>query len=321
MDILPHEKQIYEYIKTIQHLKNQSQDHPAFREEVQKLEKSLDKIKEEVYSHLTPWQRVMICRHPFRPHSIDYIKNICEEFHELGGDRKFRDDPAIIGGIARIDDLKCVVIGQEKGNNTESRLYRNFGMPHPEGYRKAFKLMKLAEKFGLPVLSLIDTPGAYPGLEAEERGQGWAIAENLREMSILNTPIIVIVIGEGCSGGALGIGVGDVIGMLEHAYYSVISPEGCASILWKNSAKNIEAAEALKLNAQDLLPFNIIDYMLPEPQGGAHHDVHAVFQTVKKFVLDQWAILRRIPSPLLLEQRYLKFRRMGQFQEENISKV
>ena len=199
--------------------------------EIEKLEQKLEKLKESVYSELTPWQRVQICRHPSRPHTIDYVKNLCSSFHELCGDRSFADDHAIIGGLAVIGDMKCVLIGQEKGNDTESRLYRNFGMLNPEGFRKALRLMKLAEKFQLPVVSLLDTAGANPRLEAEERGQGWAIALNLREMAALKTPMIIIIIGEGCSGGALGMGVGDVVGMLEHSYYSVISPEGCASIL------------------------------------------------------------------------------------------
>lgn len=315
MDILPHEKQIQEYIKTIEHLKKQSQDNPIFKAEIRKLEQKLEKLKQKVYSELTPWQRILICRHSARPHAIDFFKSMCENFVELAGDRNFRDDHAIVGGLATIGGVKCVVIGQEKGYDTESRVYRNFGMLNPEGFRKALRLMKLAEKFHLPLISLLDTPGAYPGLEAEERGQGWAIAHNLREMSRIKTPIIVVVIGEGCSGGALGMGIGDVIGMLEHAYYSVISPEGCASILWKDASKNVEAASSLKLNAENLLDLKIIDGIINEPLGGAHHDPQETYQNVKQFILDQWNILRRIPLPLLLEQRYLKFRQMGQYLE------
>jgi acetyl-CoA carboxylase carboxyl transferase subunit alpha len=313
LDLLPHEKQIQEYIKTIEHLKKQNQNNPLFNTEIRKLEQKLEKLKEKIYSELTPWQRIMICRHPSRPHTIDYIAHMCESFHELAGDRTFGDDKAIIGGLAKIQGVKFVLIGQEKGFDTESRLERKFGMLNPEGFRKALRLMHLAEKFKLPIISLIDTQGAYPGLEAEERGQGWAIAQNLREMMRLTTPIIVVLIGEGCSGGALGMGVGDVVGMLEHAYYSVISPEGCASILWKDAAKNVEAASALKLNAENLLPLQIIDAIISEPLGGAHHDPEVVYANVKKFILEQWEILKMIPTPLLLEQRYLKFRKMGQF--------
>ena len=315
MDILPHEKPIHEYIKTIEHLKKQSQDNPIFAAEIKKLEQKLQKLKETVYAELTPWQRVLICRHPSRPHSIDYIKHICEGFTELSGDRCYGDDHALIGGIAKIGGVKCVIIGQEKGHDTESRVFRNFGMMNPEGFRKALRLMRLAEKFRLPIVSFLDTPGAYPGLEAEERGQGWAIAHNLREMASIATPIIVVVIGEGCSGGALGIGVGDTIGMLEHAYYSVISPEGCASILWKDASKNIDAASALKLNAENLLEFSIIDTIIEEPLGGAHQAPQVVYDNVKRFILDQWETLKRVPPNLLLEQRYLKFRKMGKCDE------
>lgn len=315
MDILPHEKPIQEYIKTIEHLKKQSQDNPIFDAEIRKLEQKLDTLKQKVYSELTPWQRILICRHPARPHTVDFFKSMCENFTELAGDRNFSDDHAMVGGLAIIGGMKCVVIGQEKGFDTESRVYRNFGMLNPEGFRKALRLMKLAEKFHLPVISFLDTPGAYPGLEAEERGQGWAIAYNLREMARIKTPIIVVVIGEGCSGGALGMGVGDSIGMLEHSYYSVISPEGCASILWKDVSKNVEAASTLKLNAENLLELKIIDAIINEPLGGAHHNPQQTYQNVKQFILEQWNVLRRIPLPLLLEQRYLKFRHMGQYLE------
>lgn len=313
MDILPHEKQIYEYIKTIEHLKKQNQDNPLFNQEIRKLEQKLEKLKEKVYAELSPWQRILISRHPSRPHTIDYIKHIAETFEELYGDRLYADDRAVVGGLAKIGGVKCVIIGQEKGHDTESRVERNFGMVNPEGFRKALRLMKLAEKFQLPVISLLDTPGAFPGLGAEERGQGWAIATNLREMSVLQTPIVVIVIGEGCSGGALGMGIGDVVGMLEHAYYSVISPEGCASILWKDSTKNTEAASTLKLMSENLIDLGVIDAIIPEPLGGAHHDPAAVYANVKNFILEQVQVLQCIPTPLLLEQRYLKFRRMGRF--------
>lgn len=311
--MLPHEKQIQEYLKTIEHLKKQNQENPLFKNEILKLEQKLQKLKQKVYSELTPWQRVQICRHPARPHTLDYIKNICSQFHELCGDRLFSDDPSLVGGLAKIGEMSCVIMGQEKGNDTESRMKHHFGMLNPEGFRKGIRLMRLAEKFRLPVVSLLDTPGASPSLEAEERGQGWAIAQTLREMARVATPIIVIIIGEGCSGGALGLGVGDSIAMLEHAYYSVISPEGCASILWKDADRKVEAAATLKLNSEDLLALQIIDAIINEPLGGAHHDPSRAYANVKKYILEQWQTLRLIPKEILLEQRYLKFRKMGQF--------
>lgn len=315
MDTLPHEKQIQEYIKTIEHLKKQSQSHPLFNKEIKNLEQKLEKLKEKVYSELTPWQRVTICRHPSRPHSIDFIKKMTTHFFELSGDRLYANDCSIVGGLAQIGDVKCVIIGQEKGHDTESRVYRNFGMLNPEGFRKALRLMKMAEKFNLPVISLLDTPGANPRLEAEERGQAFAIANNLREMAALRTPVIVIVIGEGCSGGALGVGVGDVVAILEHAYYTVISPEGCASILWQDSDKKMDAAEMLKLNAENLLQMGIVDAVINEPLGGAHHDPDMAIGNVKRFILEQVGILNMIPKDLLLEQRYQKFRKIGVYTE------
>jgi acetyl-CoA carboxylase carboxyl transferase subunit alpha len=318
LDILPHEKQIYEYVKTINHLKKQNGESALFNNEIQKLEEKLQKLKKKVYSELTPWERVTISRHPQRPHSIDFIEHICDSFHELCGDRTFAEDFAIIGGFAKINGMKCMVIGQEKGNDTESRVHRNFGMMRPEGFRKALRLMKLAEKLNLPIVSLLDTPGAYPGLGAEERGQGWAIAMNLREMFQITVPIIVVVIGEGCSGGALGMGIGDVVAMLQHSYYSVISPEGCASILWKDAGKNVEAATALKLNAENVKELDIVDVIIQEPLGGGHHDPQEVYNNVKNFLVEQWNILRRIPPEILLEQRYLKFRKMGMFDEKAV---
>ncbi len=318
MDILPHEKQIYEYVKTINHLKKQNGESTLFNKEILKLEEKLEKLKKKVYSELTAWERVTISRHPQRPHSIDFIEKICDSFHELCGDRTFAEDHAIIGGFAKINGMKCMIIGQEKGNDTESRIYRNFGMLHPEGFRKALRLMKLAEKLNLPIVSLLDTPGAHPALGAEERGQGWAIAMNLREMFQITVPIIVLVIGEGCSGGALGMGVGDVIGMLQHSYYSVISPEGCASILWKDAGKNVEAATQLKLNAEQIKELDIIDVVIPEPLGGGHHNPEEVYNNVKNFLVEQWNILRRIPPEILLEQRYMKFRKMGQLNEKAV---
>ncbi len=311
--MLAHEKQIKEYEETITKLKTQSQSNGVLSDsEIAKLEKKLSQLKKKVYSNLTPWERVTICRHPSRPRTVDYIRAICEEFTELAGDRLFRDDPAIITGLAKIGGVKFLLIGQEKGCDTESRLKRNFGMPNPEGYRKAMRCMRMAAKFNLPVLCLIDTPGAYAGLTAEERGQGWAIANNLWEMARLPTPIIALLIGEGCSGGALGIGVADIVAMLQHSYYSVISPEACSSILYKDTSKKEEAAAVLKMQAEDLLEMGIIDTIIEEPMGGAHHDTASVFASVKEFVVEQWKVLKEIPLDLLLEQRYQKFRRMGQ---------
>ena len=312
--MLSHEKQILEYEKTIAELKERNKENALWSdEEIRKLETKLDQLKKKVYSKLTPWERVTICRHPARPRAIDYIRSLCEGFSELFGDRLFRDDRSIITGLARIEGIKFMIIAQEKGCDTESRLERNFGMPHPEGYRKAMRCMRLAAKFNLPVLSLIDTPGAYCGLAAEERGQGWAIAQNLWEMARLPTPIIAILIGEGCSGGALGIGVGDVVAMLEHAYYAVISPEACSSILWRDTSKNAVAAQTLKMHAEDLLKFDIVDAIIDEPLGGAHHDPSVVYRNVKNYIICQWNVLKTIPAAALVEQRYQKYRRMGKF--------
>jgi len=317
--VLAHEKPILEYQQTLEKLKEQNKNNALWsQEELVKMEKKLEQLKKSVYSQLKPWERVSICRHPQRPHTSDYIQNICEEFVELFGDRTFQDDHAIIGGLAKINGQKFVLIGQEKGKDTESRLQRNFGMPHPEGYRKAARLMRLAAKFQLPVITLLDTPGAYPGLSAEERGQGWAIASNLLEMARLPTPILVLLIGEGCSGGALGLGIGDCIGMLEHSYYSVISPEGCASILWKDPSKNALAASALKMHAEDLAELGIIDRILPEPLGGAHQDPQAIYAQVKTFIQEVWDELKTVPSSILLENRYQKFRKMGKFESQNL---
>jgi len=320
--MLAHEKQIAEYEKLILQLKRQNQSGTLWsEEELVKLEGKLDELKEKVYSELTPWNRVAISRHPSRPKSLDYIKNICESFTEIYGDRLFADDHAIVAGFAKIGGVKFMVIAQEKGHDTGSRIHRNFGMPHPEGYRKAMRCMRLAAKFKLPVLSFLDTPGAYPGLSAEERGQGWAIAQNLWEMARLPTPIIVLLIGEGCSGGAIGMGVGDVIGMLEHAYYSVISPEGCASILFKDTSKNEMAAGILKIHVEDLLKLGIVDVMIPEPPGGAHQDPSFVYQGVKGFIADQWNLLKQIPLDSLIEQRYQKFRKLGKFAVEDKNEI
>ncbi len=313
MEILPHEKQIYEYEQTVEKMKQQSE--LFSKDELNQLEKKLNKLKKKIYASLSPWERIQICRHPSRPQTSDYIHNLFSPFVELFGDRTFGDDPAVIGGLGRIGEMKCVVVGQEKGRDTETRLKRNFGMVHPEGFRKALRLARLAEKFSLPLVFFIDTPGAYSGLTAEERGQGWAIAMNLRELSRIATPIVVVVIGEGCSGGALGMGVGDAVGMLEHAYYSVISPEACASILWKDATKKCDAAKILKIHAEELLEFKVIDAIIKEPLGGAHHHPEEMYIKVKAFIHEQMQKFKGVSKELLLEHRYQKFRNIGRFDE------
>jgi acetyl-CoA carboxylase carboxyl transferase subunit alpha len=319
MGMPAHEKQILEYEKTILQLKEQNKGNALWTdEEILQLEMKLQDLRKKIYSELSPWDRVAICRHPQRPKALDYIKNLCEEFVELYGDRLFRDDKAVICGLAKIGGQKFMIIAQEKGSDTASRLERNFGMMHPEGYRKAMRCMRLAAKFKIPVLSLVDTQGAHPGLSAEERGQGWAIAQNIWEMSRLPTPVIVILTGEGCSGGAIGIGVGDVVAMLEHSYYSVISPEGCASILWRDNTKKELAAQTLQMHVEALMKLDIVDAMIDEPMGGAHQNPSEVYANVKKYLLDQWNILKTVDPETLIEQRYQKYRRIGKFSiEEN----
>ncbi len=269
----------------------------------------------DLKTFLTPWERVLICRNSDRPRTLDYLNNITDSYEEIFGDKLYGDDPSIITAFGKIKNEKFIFIGLEKGNDTESRLKRNFGMAHPEGYRKALKAMKLAEKFNIPVVSFLDTPGAFPGLAAEERGQAIAIAKNLFEMSYLKTPIIVVLIGEGCSGGALGIGIGDIIGMLEHSYYSVISPEGCASILWKNPTKNKIAAGALKMHAEELLKLKVIDQIIKEPKEGAHTDTKFIYGVVKDFIINSYNKLKSIHLDELVEKRYNKLRSIGNFQE------
>lgn len=314
MEFLPHEKQIQEYEKTIRQLKESGRH--LNDDDIAELEQKLVLLRARVYENLSAWERVTICRHPARPHSIDYIKNVFSDFVELFGDRNFADDHAIMTGFATVNGHKCLVVAQEKGSNTEQRVWRNFGMPHPEGFRKALRIMKMAEKFGLPVVCFVDTAGAYPGLTAEERGQAWAIAENLRAMANLKTPIVVVIVGEAASGGALAIAMGDTIGMLENSYYSVITPEGCASILWKDASKAQEAAAALKLTAKDAKELEIIDEVLPEPQGGAHYDPAFVYDEVKKFITNSFEFLSKISLNVLLDRRYAKFRRLGRFTSE-----
>ena len=277
-----------------------------------KLTKRLEQVKKEIYENLTPWQRVQVSRHIDRPYAHDYIKALCgDTFLELHGDRTVGDDKAMIGGLGKIGDQSYMFIGQQKGNNTKSRQYRNFGMPNPEGYRKALRLMKSAEKFNIPVVTFIDTPGAYPGIEAEERGQGEAIARNLLEMARLQVPIIVFIIGEGASGGALGIGVGDKVFMLENTWYSVISPESCSSILWRTWEYKERAADALKLTAKDMKDNGLIDEIIKEPLGGAHRDREAVFESVKKAIEDTFKKLSKLSVEKLIEKRMDKYTSYG----------
>ncbi len=278
------------------------------------IEKKLAETKKDIYKNLTAWQRVQLSRHPSRPYTLDYIKAICgDTFLELHGDRNVKDDRAMIGGLGKIDDQSFMFIGQQKGYNTKTRQYRNFGMANPEGYRKALRLMKSAEKFGVPVVTLIDTPGAYPGLEAEERGQGEAIARNILEMTRLKVPIIVVIIGEGASGGALGIGVGDKVLMLENTWYSVISPESCSSILWRSWEFKEQAAEALKLTANDMKKQKLIDQIVKEPLGGAHSDRDKTFQIVKKEILSAFDEFKNLSPQELVDKRMNKYSEMGVF--------
>lgn len=280
------------------------------------IEKKLIDTKKKIYKNLTPWQRVQLSRHPNRPYTMDYIKALFgNTFLELHGDRGFKDDKAMVGGLGKIGDQSFMVVGQQKGYNTKTRQYRNFGMSNPEGYRKALRLMKSAEKFGIPVLTLIDTPGAYPGLEAEERGQGEAIARNILEMTRLKVPIIAVIIGEGASGGALGIGVGDRVLMLENTWYSVISPESCSSILWRSWEYKEQAAEALKLTAPDMKKLKLVDEIVKEPLGGAHADRATTFVTVEKSIIKAFEELNKLSSEELVQQRMHKYENMGIFKD------
>ena len=316
MNGLDFEKPVVELEKKIEELKKLSLDQNMdLSDEIKKLEEKLEELKKDIFENLTPWQRVQIARHPKRPYTLDYINTIMTDFIELHGDRGFGDDKAIITGFAKINGTKICIIGHQKGRDTKENVERNFGSAHPEGYRKAIRIMKLAEKFGLPVVSFIDTPGAYPGIGAEERGQAGAIAYNLMEMSALEVPIIVIIIGEGGSGGAIGIGVGDRICVLENAYYSVISPEGCASILWRDRAKAPEAAKVLKLTASDLYELGIIDDIIKEPLGGAHRDPQMTANNIKKRIVKHLGELEEMPKKELLAKRYEKFRKIGIFEE------
>jgi acetyl-CoA carboxylase carboxyl transferase subunit alpha len=308
--VLEFEKPILELEEKIEELRKYA-DNPDIAAEIQRIEKKVRQLQLSVFSGLTRWQRVQLARHPERPYTLDYIQMMTTGFLELHGDRSFRDDKAIVGGFAKLGDQPVMFVGHQKGRDTKSNLYRNFGMPNPEGYRKALRLMKLAEKFRRPVVTLLDTPGAFPGLEAEERGQAEAIARNIYEMSRLRTPIIVAIIGEGASGGALGIGVGDRILMLENTWYSVISPESCSSILWRSWEYKEQAAEALQLTAPDLKKQGIVDTIVPEPLGGAHRDPEKAAAILRETLLAELRPLLKIKPDKLLEKRIEKFSTMG----------
>jgi len=309
----------YDFEKPIAELEHRLQeaqkapDHEQHPEAIKTLEVQLEQLKRKVYGNLAPWQRVQLARHPQRPYTLDYVASLLTDFTQLHGDRLFRDDRALVGGIGKFEGRSCMVIGHQKGRDTKENLMRNFGSAHPEGYRKALRLMQMAAKFHLPVLICIDTPGAYPGIGAEERGQAHSIAYNMREMARLNTPVYICVIGEGGSGGALGIGVGDWVAMLENAYYSVISPEGCAAILWRDRARAPDAAAALKLISSDLLRLGVVDEVIEEPLGGAHRDPDAVAQRLRASILRFLKLVEPLSPEALLERRYERFRRIGVF--------
>lgn len=313
---LEFEKPVLELEQKLAELKRQlAERNIDLAPEVLRMEQKIEATRQEIYGNLSAWQRVQIARHGSRPFFLDYVGLAFTDFVELKGDRLFGDDASMPGGLARIDGIRCAVIGQQKGRDVKENLLRNFGSPHPEGYRKALRLMRFAEKFGFPVVALIDTPGAYPGVGAEERHIAEAIAVNIREMMVLRTPVVSVVIGEGGSGGALGIGVADRVLMLENAYYSVISPEGCAAILWKHRKHAPEAAEALKLNARELLEMGIVDGVVPEPLGGAHRDHAAAAANLKAAVTSSLREVIGVPIDKLVRERYDKFRKMGVFQE------
>ncbi len=314
---LSFERPVVEMEKKINELRKISHEGIDLSGEIKSAEKKLEKAIQEIFDHLTPWQRVQVARHPLRPYTLDYVNYLTTDFLEIHGDRRFSDDRAIVTGIAKWEGREPIcIIGHQKGRDTKENLMRSFGSAHPEGYRKAMRVMELAAKHNLPILCFIDTPGAYPGIGAEERGQAEAIAYNLRAMGELKTPIICIVIGEGGSGGALGIGVGDKIFVMENAYYSVISPEGCAAILWKEPTRAPDAATALKLTGPDLVGLGVIDGVIPEPLGGAHRDFNATAENVRKTVNDALEELKKIPRKELPELRYQKFRKMGIFAEK-----
>ena len=308
---LDFEQPIADIESKILELENSDLDQDQIRKEVIGLNESAVKLTEKIYSNLSPWQNVQVARHPERPHFIDYIERITDQFDELHGDRHFADDRAILGGIGKVGEYQVVIIGHEKGRSTEEKIMHNFGMSQPEGYRKACRLMKLAERFNLPVITLIDTPGAYPGIDSEERGQSEAIAHNLKVMSSLKTPIIVNIVGEGGSGGALALGVGDHINMMEHATYSVASPEACASIVWRDSEMAAEAAEAMKLSAENIFELKLIDEIVKEPLGGAHRNYDQASLLIKNSIVDNLERLNQIPINALVEKRYERLMSYG----------
>lgn len=312
--VLDFEKPIVELEKKIEEMRKYA-DRLNIGPEIEMMEGKVQKLRETIYKGLTRWQKVQLARHPDRPYTLDYIAMMTTDFIELHGDRNFRDDKAIVGGFARLGDEPVMILGHQKGRDTKSNLYRNFGMPNPEGYRKAIRLMKLAAKFHRPVINLLDTPGAYPGIEAEQRGQAEAIARNIFEMSHLQTPILIVIIGEGASGGALGIGVGDRVLMMENTWYNVISPESCSSILWRSWDYKEQAAEALKLTAPDLLAQGVIDRIIPEPLGGAHHSPQAAADILKPILLEELKKLKKVKEDKLIEHRIKKFGKMGEWEE------
>lgn len=315
---LEFEKPIIELQRKLDELRQHPEAHSLglrLEEEIDQIERKLAETRREIFENLSPWQRVQLARHPRRPYTLDYLRLAFSDFEELHGDRAFADDQAIVGGFAELDGEKVLVIGTQKGRDTKENIRRNFGSAHPEGYRKALRLMRLASKFGLPIITLIDTAGAYPGVGAEERHIAEAIAVNLREMTLLEVPVLAVVIGEGGSGGALGIGVADRVLILENAYYSVISPEGCAAILWKDRAAAPRAAEALRITARHLLELGLVDAIVPEPVGGAHNDPGLAAANLKKHLLQHLRELQALPLPELLQQRYAKYRAMGHFEE------
>ena len=320
--MLDFEKPVIELEKKILSLKVSAEHSKIdFSSEISDLEEKKEKLKKEIYSSLTPWQKILLARHPNRPYTLDYVKTICENFVEIHGDRAYGDDKALVCGLATIDNNPVAIIGHQKGRSIQENMDRYFGMAHPEGYRKALRLMKMAEKFKRPIVTFIDTAGAYPGIGAEERGQAQAIARNLRDMSSLEVPVISIVIGEGGSGGALGIGVANKVAMLENAYYSVISPEGCAAILFRDASKSQEAAQALKITAKDLFKSKVIDEIIKEPLGGAHLDAVETAMNIKRFITKSLNALSKMTPQQLAEDRYIKFRNMGIYEEKVIKKA
>ena len=321
---LDFEKPIFELQNKLEELKKHRTTHSLdvnIDQEIAQIEGKLVETRRQIFSNLTAWQRVQLARHPARPYTLDYLQKTFSDFSELHGDRLFAEDHAMVGGFARLGSHKVMVIGTQKGRDTKENIKRNFGSAHPEGYRKALRLMMMADKFSLPIITLIDTAGAYPGIGAEERHIAEAIAVNLREMMLLNVPIIAVIIGEGGSGGALGIGVADRVLILENAYYSVISPEGCAAILWKDRAAAAKAAEALKITARDLLELNLADEVVPEPLGGAHNEPDTTAKTLKEFLIRNLEDLKKLPTTELLKLRYCKFRTYGHFDENGSAKT